>query len=404
VSKPKSKAKAKLTAVAGQAEFPLGPTAVEFFAGIGLARMGLEHAGFAVSWSNDLEPAKREMYEGNFKDTPYHDFVLGDVREIKGSDLPGDVSLAWASSPCVDVSLAGARAGMQGERSSTFYEFTRVLGELPPEKRPAVVTLENVVGLATSHGGEDLAAAISELNGLGYSVDVLTLDARWFVPQSRPRLFLVGARDAPESHPGANPRLRPEWLRAPFADPSLKTHQALLPDIDMSDVGTLSDIVEHEGSDEVVWWDEERTAKFEASLSPVQAERLAVLQESEIISHRTAYRRTRKGVPMWEIRSDDIAGCLRTARGGSSKQALVEVGGGRLRVRWMTGLEYARLMGAGDYALPPGLRANQVLFGFGDAVCVPAVGWLAENYLMPLIDGRMRPASSDTNALTVVSA
>ncbi|MFI9382230.1 DNA cytosine methyltransferase [Kutzneria sp. NPDC052558] len=399
-----SKSKPKLTAVTTQAELPLGPTAVEFFAGIGLARMGLERAGFTISWSNDLEAAKREMYEANFGDTPYHDFVLGDVRKVTGSELPPDVSLAWASSPCVDVSLAGARAGMQGERSSTFYEFTRVLRELPAEKRPAVVTLENVVGLATSHGGEDLAAAISELNSLGYSVDVLTLDARWFVPQSRPRLFLVGALDAPESHPGANPRLRPEWLRAPFGDPSLKTHQALLPDIDISDVGTLSDIVEDGDSDAVTWWDDERTAKFEQSLSPVQAERLAVLREAEAVSHRTAYRRTRQGVPMWEIRSDDIAGCLRTARGGSSKQALVEVGFGRLRVRWMTGVEYARLMGAGDYALPPGLRDNQVLFGFGDAVCVPAVGWLAENYLMPLVDGRMRPASSNAKALTVVSA
>ena len=402
---PVSKSKAKLAAVAAQAELPLGPTAVEFFAGIGLARMGLEHAGFTVAWSNDLEPAKREMYEGNFTDARYpHDFVLGDVHDVTGDDLPADVSLAWASSPCVDVSLAGARAGMQGERSSTFYEFTRVLRELPEKRRPAVVTLENVVGLATSHGGEDLAAAIAELNDLGYSVDVLTLDARWFVPQSRPRLFLVGARKAPASHPGANPQLRPEWLRAPFEDKSLTTHQALLPEIDMADVATLSDIVEDADAEDVVWWDEERTAAFERSLSPVQAERLAVLREAESLSHRTAYRRTRKGIPMWEIRSDSIAGCLRTARGGSSKQALVEVGFGELRVRWMTGREYARLMGAGDYALDEKLRPNQVLFGFGDAVCVPVVGWLAENYLMPLARGKMRAAPSNAKVLTVVSA
>ena len=69
------------------------------------------------------------------------------------------------------------------------------------DDRPSVVALENVVGLATSHGGEDLSAAIAELNRLGYSVDVLTLDARRCVPQSRPRLFLVGAMEPPEVDP-----------------------------------------------------------------------------------------------------------------------------------------------------------------------------------------------------------
>ncbi|WP_228771415.1 DNA cytosine methyltransferase [Actinokineospora iranica] len=380
----------KLAAVREQTALPLEPMAVEFFAGIGLARLGLQQAGFRVAWSNDIEPAKRDMYAGNFKDPEEsHTFVLGDVTHVRGSDMPADIALAWASSPCVDVSLAGARAGMQGARSSTFYQFTRVLRELGEDARPEVVTLENVVGLATSHGGEDLAAAIAELNDLGYSVDVLTLDARWFVPQSRPRLFVVGARNAPPDQPDANPKLRPEWLQAPFADRSLVTHRALLPDIGPAAVGTLATIVEPVPSGDKQWWDPERTAAFTSSLSPVQAERLAVLRKSNRFAYRTAYRRTRKGVPMWEIRADDIAGCLRTARGGSSKQALVEVGRGKLRVRWMTAREYARLMGADDYELD-GIRANQALFGFGDAVCVPAVAWLAEHYLMPLVEGKLQ--------------
>ncbi|MGH3234842.1 MAG: hypothetical protein ACRDOH_16630, partial [Streptosporangiaceae bacterium] len=84
----------------------------------------------------------------------------------------------------------------------------------------------------------------------------------------------------------------------------------------------------------------------------------------------------------------DVSGCLRTARGGSSKQALVKVGGGNVRIRWMTPREYARLMGAQGYRLD-GLRRNQALFGFGDAVCVPVVAWLAGHYLMPLIRGEI---------------
>jgi DNA (cytosine-5)-methyltransferase 1 len=353
--------------------------------------MGLQKAGFHIAWSNDIEPAKREMYRSHFQDPEdTHTFALGDVTDVTGEHMPEGISLAWASSPCVDVSLAGARAGMQGKRSATFYQFTRVLEELPEDARPEVVTLENVVGLATSHSGMDLTAAIEKLNSLGYSVDVLTLDARWFVPQSRPRLFVVGARHAPVDHPDANPSLRPAWLSAPFANKRLRTHRALLPDIIEPPNNTLTSIIETMPQDDARWWDAKRTAAFEASLSEVQTKRLVdLIQEtkkrnSRKVVHKTAYRRTRKGVPMWEIRTDEIAGCLRTARGGSSKQAVVKVERGNLRVRWMTDLEYARLMGADGYKLPTKLSSNQALFGFGDAVCVPAVAWLAENYLMPL--------------------
>jgi DNA (cytosine-5)-methyltransferase 1 len=351
--------------------------------------MGLERAGFRVAWSNDIEPAKRDMYVSHFETSEEpHTFTLGDVAQVEASEMPPHMSLAWASSPCVDVSLAGARAGMAGARSATFYEFTRVLRDLDESARPDVVTLENVVGLATSHGGKDLDAAILELNNLGYSVDVLTLDARWFVPQSRPRLFLVGARFDVEDDPDNNPQLRPQWLRAPFSNSSLRTHCAPLPPIAQTTVGTLASVVDEDVTeDDDRWWDAKRTAAFEASLSSVQEERLAALRRKRSYTYRTAYRRTRNGIPMWEVRSDDIAGCLRTARGGSSKQALVEVGKGKLRVRWMTAREYARLMGAGGYKLDD-IRPNQALFGFGDAVCVPAVAWLAEHYLMPLINGK----------------
>lgn len=372
-----------------QTALRLDPVAVEFFAGIGLARMGLECAGFQVTWSNDIEATKRDMYVRHFKDCEEtHTFKLGDIAAVESTELPSGISLAWASSPCVDVSLAGARAGLRGARSATFYGFTKILRDLG-EGRPDVVTLENVVGLATSHGGNDLAAAIHELNTLGYSVDVLTLDARWFVPQSRPRLFLVGARFDVESDPDNNPQLRPAWLRAPFSNSKLITHCAPLPPIVHGAAGTLASIRDKDVSDnDERWWDATRIAAFEASLSPIQADRLAALRKARSYTYRSAYRRTRNGTPMWEIRNDDIAGCLRTARGGSSKQALVKVGYGKLRVRWMTEREYARLMGADDYDLADDIKPNQALFGFGDAVCVPAVAWLAENYLMPLINGK----------------
>ncbi|MBX9642354.1 MAG: DNA (cytosine-5-)-methyltransferase, partial [Mycobacteriaceae bacterium] len=341
------------------------PKAIEFFAGIGLARMGLEKAGFQVTWANDYEPDKRDMYVGQFGESKDHQFILGDVAKIKETDLPTDAALAWASSPCTDLSLAGARAGLAGRESGAFWGFIEVMRILR-HTLPEVVVLENVTGLATSHGGDDLAAAIRAFNELGYSVDVLALDARRFVPQSRPRMFVVGALNPPADTTEPHSELRPDYLQWVFGDPSLRTHRAHLPAPPAPMTTGLSDLIEGKPITDERWWDAERTAAFVSSLSPMQRDRVAELKRSQGVKYRTAYRRTRAGVAVWEVRPDDISGCLRTARGGSSKQAVVRLGNERLQVRWMTPVEYARLMGAGDYNLDAA-RTNQALFGFGDA-------------------------------------
>ena len=91
---------------------------------------------------------------------------------------------------------------------------------------------------------------------------------------------------------------------------------------------------------------------------------------------------------MAELRTDGIAGCLRTPRGGSGRQILFKAGKGKYFVRLLTPRECARLMGADDYKLSVPL--NQALFGFGDAVCVPAIEWIAEYYLNPMVNELIR--------------
>ncbi len=363
------------------------PKVIEFFAGIGLARLGLESAGFEVTWANDYEPAKHAMYTAQFGESDAHTFMLGDIANARGSDLPKDASIAWASSPCTDLSLAGGRAGLAGAASGTFWQFTRLLKELG-EDRPEVVVLENVTGLATSHGGDDLAAAITAFNTLGYSTDVLALDARRFLPQSRPRMFIVGALNPPTSSAESHAELRPDYLHWVFSDVNLRTHRAHLPTPPTPIGSGLSTMVEEMPAGDERWWNEQRTAAFVESLSPIQYARVEELMRKRRSTYRTAYRRTRGGIAVWEVRPDDISGCLRTARGGSSKQAVVRLGTNRIQVRWMTPREYARLMGAADYSLEAA-RTNQALFGFGDAVAVPVVRWLGENYLMPLLRGEL---------------
>lgn len=366
------------------------PAVAEFFAGIGLVRLGLEMAGFRTAWANDIDPNKKQMYTGHFQDEADH-YYCGDVALADVSRMP-DVDLAWASFPCIDVSLAGWRKGLKGQHTGTFWHFINVLTDLRKAGRlPSVVALENVTGLATSHGGQDLTDAVAALNALGYSIDILAIDARHFVPQSRPRLFLVGALAAPGSLATGPSPLRPAGLSRFFDDPSLVTHRAELPDPGPALTTGLANYVERLGEDDPLWWDEIRTNAFLESISDVQRTRLDRLMAATAPVYRTAYRRTRHGKAVWEIRADEVAGCLRTARGGSSKQALVAISGDRVKVRWMTAREYANLMGATGYKLH-GLRRNQALFGFGDAVCVDAVAWLGQHYLRPLLTQAIRSA------------
>lgn len=358
--------------------------AAEFFAGIGLMRLGLEGSEIETVWANDIEPDKRDMYVANFG---AEEFELADVRDVSGASLPA-VDLATASFPCTDLSLAGQRRGLgamaapreQGGGSSMFWEFARVLDEMG-SSRPGVVLLENVLGFASSHGGRDLRGAVAELNRLGYSCDPFVVDARHFVPQSRPRMFIVGLMAPDPADLLAFGVDRPAWVQRLRAEmPDARLHTRALPPLPVGPKD-LGRVVESFSPDAAEWWEAERVERFVASLTPIQRARLEELEARRSLSWRTAYRRTRDGVARWEIRADGIAGCLRTARGGSSKQALVEAGAGEARIRWMTPREYARLMGAPSYRLEA--RRNQALFGFGDAVCVPAISWLCEHYLVP---------------------
>ena len=207
------------------------PTVAEFFAGAGLARLGLEQAGLEVVWANDVDADKASLYRRRFG---ADDLVEGSIDDVAGADLP-EVDVAWASFPCTDLSLAGGRLGLGGSRSGLLWSFARVLEEWGA-RRPPVVVLENVVGFATSRGGRDLAEAVAALNGLGYAVDAVVLDARHFVPQSRPRLFLLGVSGLRWQEtklvalpPQTGAGLRPALLDGLWADPGLRTFNAPLP-------------------------------------------------------------------------------------------------------------------------------------------------------------------------------
>ena len=108
-------------------------TFYEFFAGGGMARLGLG-AAWRCLLANDFDPVKARAYAANFPDAAGH-LAQGDIWSLSTADLPGQADLAWASSPCQDFSLAGGRAGLNGGRSSAFFGFWRLMQGLDKEGR-----------------------------------------------------------------------------------------------------------------------------------------------------------------------------------------------------------------------------------------------------------------------------
>jgi len=368
----------------------------EFFAGGGMARMGLGPSWHCL-FANDIDPKKTASYRKNFKGAP--ELIERDVAKLSATELRSIADLVWASFPCQDLSLAGAGAGLAGDRSGAFWPFWRLINRLVREGRaPKVIVLENVCGTLTSHGGKDFAAIAEAFVRSGYRFGAVVLDAARFVPQSRPRLFIIGTLESGRV-PGALHNVGPQTglhpaslIRAQLALPAKVKRNWLWWQLPYGDQRTsvFADVIEKCPVD-VAWDTAKETIKLLAQMSP---RNLAKVQAAQLKRRKlvgSIYRRTRldeegKKIQRAEIRFDDIAGCLRTPGGGSSRQRILVVEGSDIRSRLLSAREAARLMGVPDnYILPQ--RYNDAYHLIGDGVAVPVVRHLSEHLLTPLAMG-----------------
>jgi len=381
------------------------PGFYEFFCGGGMARAGLGDA-WRCLFANDFDPRKARAYADNWGAA---ELRLGDVAALRPVDLPGRADLAWASFPCQDLSLAGAGAGLSGARSSAFWGLHALLRALAIEDRaPRLVALENVLGLLASQCGADFAALCRALADLGYRFGALTIDAAHFVPQSRPRLFLVALADAVAP---PNALIAPEPV-APYAAPALRRAVDALPAALAARWlwwrlpppprvnRTLIDCLDAAPED-APWLGAAQTEALLAALSKASR---AELERARAAGERRVaalFRRTRADGVRAEARFDGLAGCLRTPAGGSSRQFLLDVEGGIARARLIGAREAARLMGLPDsYRLPS--RRNEAYHLLGDGVVAPVVRFLSESLLLPLAEaGRLsaRPPEPRSSAI-----
>ncbi|GAA0612226.1 DNA cytosine methyltransferase [Brevundimonas kwangchunensis] len=363
-------------------------------------------AGLGETWrctlANDFDPAKAAAYRENWGGD---ELVVGDICALDAKDLPGQADLMWGSFPCQDLSLAGAGKGLGGERSGTFHAFWDLSRALIAQGRgPRIVAIENVCGALTSRDGRDFEILCRTWADAGYAFGALVINADRFLPQSRPRLFVIGVRgdlDLPQGLLSAEPvepfhpialrraverlpadlRGRMHWWRLPTpAQPSLSLEAATEPD-----------------GPALRWHSPAQTARLLELMSPLNRAKVdkAVAAGGRHVG--ALFRRTRveggRKVQRAEVRFDR-AGCLRTPGGGSSRQTLVIVEGGRVRSRLMTARETARLMGLPDsYRLPASYSAACRLTG--DGVAVPVVEHLARHLFEPLLgmDGAARRAA-----------
>lgn len=359
----------------------------------------MARAGLGGTWrclfANDYDPRKAATYCANWGDAEMH---VGDIHALAPERLPGHADLAWASFPCQDLSLAGNGAGLGGTRSGAFFAFRGLIEGLAPRRRPRLLVIENVIGALTSNGGADFAQLCLALSALGYSVGALTIDAAHFLPQSRPRLFIVCAQerlaglddflqDAPSS-PWHSPALvravenmpraaKAAWRWWRLAAPAARNAQ-------------LIDVMEDAPKD-VRWHEPEQTARIIALMSDGNRRKLDETMAAGTRAVGAIYRRTRVApdggkIQRAEVRFDGLAGCLRTPGGGSSRQVIMVVEGDVVRTRLLSGREAARLMGLpDDYVLPANYSDAYHLLG--DGLAVPAVSFIARHLLDPLAAG-----------------
>lgn len=375
------------------------PSFYEFFAGGGMARAGLSER-WECLFANDFDSAKASAYRRNWGGD---ELIEGDINDLVPAALPGQADLAWASFPCQDLSLAGNggglghRAAKTQTRSGTFWPFWGLMRGLAAEGRaPGLIAVENVCGALTSHEGRDFAAIGSAFSGAGYRFGAIVMDARHFVPQSRPRLFIVGVRrDLPVPEP-----LKTEGPIRPWHTVALEqAHGRLSAEARRRWVWwclrapkpispRFADVIETKPRG-VSWHSPDETAYL---LSLMNEGNLAKVEAAKRAGRRVVggvYRRIRPGPDgvkrqRAEVRFDDLAGCLRTPTGGSSRQSVLLVEGERVRSRLLSPREAARLMGlADDYSLPS--RYNDAYHLLGDGVVVPVVRHLAANLLEPLL-------------------
>ena len=158
----------------------------DFFAGIGGFRLGMEMAGHECVGHCEIDKYANKSYTAMHHPKESEVFFT-DVRTIDPWDMP-ECECYCFGFPCQSFSIAGKRGGFQDTRGTLFFEVMR----LAKERHPKILFAENVKGLLNHDGGATFGTIIRTMDELGYDVEWQLLNSRYWVPQNRERVFIIG--------------------------------------------------------------------------------------------------------------------------------------------------------------------------------------------------------------------
>tara|TARA_B100001123_G_C15204911_1_gene984844 strand:+ start:99 stop:1151 length:1053 start_codon:yes stop_codon:yes gene_type:complete len=164
---------------------------LDLFSGIGGFHLGLEQAGFKFDWVgfSEIDKYASEQYKKRFPKAK----ELGDVTTIQPKRLPNDITILCGGFPCQAFSIAGKRAGFNDTRGTLFFEIARILRYFKGIGKPIPYFIcENVKGLLNHDNGRTFATIYGVLANLDYTIECQLLNTRWFLPQNRERIYIVG--------------------------------------------------------------------------------------------------------------------------------------------------------------------------------------------------------------------
>jgi DNA (cytosine-5)-methyltransferase 1 len=377
------------------------------FTGIGGFDLGLEWAGMTSVWQVEIDARCNEVLAHHWPDVQRY----GDVTDVGKRNL-GPVDLICGGFPCQDVSVAGRRAGLAGERSGLWFQFHRVIEELGPEW----VVIENVPGLLSSNKGHDLATILSGLAQLGYWWAYRVLDAQFFgVAQRRRRVFIVGCLTRGRAQEILFERESSAWDSAPSREKrsgiTRDARDCLEGDSEKREVPFRVNAAEScAKKDHAMETDYARCLDSSGSFASAQGG--TVVAHSLTVRHNSSEDGTGRGTPLvatfqetgmgWWKKSK-TGGTLRErdSRDGASN-AVVEAynwqSGGDVRlgfglpnlqanqvpavgVRRLTPTECERLQGfSDDWTAVNGMSDSARYRMLGNAVAVPVAHWLGRRF------------------------
>ena len=347
------------------------PSFLDFFAGSGLVSEGLKDH-FEPIWANDICEKKATVFCSNH---PIKIFHPGSIENICGYNVPS-ASLSWCSFPCQDLSLAGSMKGLTNTRSGLFWHWLRVIDEM--KKKPPLIVAENVTGLISAANGEHYKNLHAALVKRGYRVGAIVVDASYWVPQSRKRVFVIAVNKSIKTknfesekptwcHPASLIKVSKDlegWIWWNLPEPKIQRKN-------------LEDIIDMETACD----NEIKRERLFQLIPPKHKEKInECVEKGQCVF--PGYKRIRNGKQVLELRFDGLAGCLRTPEGGSSRQFLIIKSNGSFKTRLLTVKETAALMGAPNYKIPGSY--NDGYKAMGDAVVVPVARFLAHYLLYPL--------------------